>query len=777
MDYLKNKRTLNLNGDWSLSYTKENLPVSTSVELKALSTLEKWAELFFENPYDLQTIDATVPGNFELDLQREGIIGDLFKGMATRDNQKWEIYYKYYYRKFNVEQTENQELVFEGLDTICDIYLNGEFLAHTDNCFVEHTFDVSKKLREGENEIFVKVSPTYYEALKYDYPLNTYSQPTTGESLFIRKPGSAFGWDIMPRTLSCGIWRDVYLRERPKERINYVFVSTNSFEYHKVNLKIHLNAVIDWPYGEDKYYFELDAKCGDSRIYHKEQIRFGKYLFHITADNPKLWWPKGSGDPNIYEAVGKLYKNDKVIDETEFHFGIRTVELDRTDRTDKESNGEFVFKINGKKVFCKGSNWVPMDAYHSRDKERIPKALDMIEDLNCNIIRLWGGNVYEDDILFDICDRKGIMIWHDFGMACCNYPMTKEFQENIYTEIVKVVRRLRQHPSIILWNGDNECDYMASYIDYNLNPEDNVVTRELIPQILAQEDFTRPYLASSPYCKLNPFKYGDMAPEGHPWGPRDYFKGKYYFDQIYHFASEIGYHGMPNRESIEKFISKECLWPMDNDEWKLHSSSPDLTKEFTFRNELMVKQVRELFGTVPEDLDTFIKASQISQGEAKKFFIEMFRSDKWKKTGLIWWNLIDGWPQFSDAVVDYYYSKKPAYEYIKASQQDLICMFKEPYAWNIELVAVNDTFEDKKISYKVTDLKTGELICQGEDTALADSVTNFCLVPYTMSKKTIYLIEWTGDAEGRNHYLYGQPTYDLDEYISLIKNVYDIFKD
>lgn len=758
MDYLKNKKSVDLTGQWKLSYTKENLDIFNIDKIKEYS--------------EINTISAQVPGNFELDLKSAGIIHDEFFGMATKENQKWEIYYKYYYRKFHVERTENQEIVFEGLDTICDIYINGEFLGHTDNMLVEHTFNVSNKLKKGENEIIIKFSPIYYEAIKYDYPLNTFALPNNWESLYIRKPGSAFGWDIMPRTVSCGIWKDVYLREIKEERINSVYVTTGSIKKNEANIKINLDGVMGWPYGDDKYFLDFQAVCKDHTIKHCEQIRFGKVHIHCPVENPYLWWPKGSGDPNIYEAKAKLIKNNEVIDETEFHFGIRLVELDRTDQTNKDGNGEFVFKINGKKIFCKGSNWVPMDAYHSRDKERIPKALDMIEDLNCNIIRLWGGNVYEDDLLFDICDRKGIMVWHDFAMACGNYPMSQEFMDKFDIEVRKEVRRVRQHPSLILYSGDNECDAMMSNVDYNLDPEKNRLTRELIPNVLYEEDYTRPYLPSSPYMKLNSMKYGDKSPEGHPWGPRDYFKGKFYFDQIYHFASEIGYHGMPNLESIEKFISKENIWPMDNDEWLLHASCPDLGDTYKYRNNLMVRQVRELFGDVPEDIESFIKASQISQAEAKKFFIELYRSGKWHRTGLIWWNLIDGWPQFSDAIVDYYYSKKMAYEYIKASQQDVICMFREPFAWNIELVAVNDTFTDKKIDYKVTDLKTGEVVT-GSDVAVADSVTSLILVPYTMSKKTIYLIEWTGDVEGKNHYLAGQPTYDLEEYLRLIKSVYN----
>lgn len=785
MNYQASKKSVDLNGQWKLSYTKENLDIVSSMEFDVLCGIEKLSDKissfissdkikkYLEKSYDIKTIDAQVPGNFELDLKAAGIIGDEFFGMATYENQKWEIYYKYYYKKFNVENTENQELVFEGLDTLCDIYLNGELLGKTDNCFVEHTFDVSKKLKKGENELLIKFSPTYYEAVKYEYPLNTLAQPITMESLFIRKPGSSFGWDIMPRTVSCGIWKDVYLRDKKPERINYVYVTTRRLDNHKATLHLFLNSVIGWAYGEDKYSFQFEAVCGDSKIEYSHNIFFGKGLFAVEVDYPKLWWPKGSGEQNLYNAKAKILKNGQVIDEVEFHFGIRTIELDRTDTTNAEGEGKFEFVVNGKTIFCKGSNWVPMDAYHSRDKERIPKALDMIEDLNCNIIRLWGGNVYENDLLFDICDKKGIMVWHDFGMACGSYPMTDDFKEKIKVEIRKVVKRLRQHPSIILWSGDNECDCFYSNADLNVNPENNVITRKVIPEILAQEDFTRPYLPSSPYCKVNFAKFGEITSEGHPWGPRDYFKGKYYQDGIFHFASEIGYHGMPNLESIKKFISPDKIWPMDNDEWLLHASSPAFCDDFHYRNNLMVRQVRELFGNVPEDIETFIKASQISQGEAKKFFIEMYRSKKWRKTGLIWWNLIDGWPQFSDAIVDYFYSKKMAYEYIKASQQSISLMFREPFAWNIELVAVNDTFEDKKIDYKVTDLKTGEVVATGSDIALADSVTSLQLVPYTMSKKTIYMIEWTGDVEGKNHYLYGQPTYDLDEYLNLINKVYN----
>lgn len=758
MNFQKNKKAEDLNGKWICGYTEENL------DIKNINELEK-----------LNPISASVPGNFELDLKANGIIKDEFFGMATYENQKWETYYKYYGRKFIADTSEKREIVFEGLDTVCDIYINGEFLAHTDNMLTEHIFDVSSFLKKGENEITVKFSPVYYEAQKKDYPLAVFSMNVNYESLYVRKSPASFGWDIMPRTVSCGIWKDVYLRKCPEEKINHVYVYAREIRDREADLYCFFSFKTSYTFGKDIYEAELSAQCGDSKINIRKKIHFGVGKLFFTVQNPKLWWPKGSGNPNIYEAEIKLIKNGEIIDKSSFHFGIRMAELERTDTTDYSGKGEFVFKINGKKIFCKGSNWVPMDAFHSRDRERIPKALDMVCDLNCNMLRVWGGNVYEDDLFYEICDRKGIMVWQDFIMACGVYPITdREWTEKFRKEARLAVRRLRQHPSLILWSGDNECDQFLSDLHPNADPERNKITREIIPDILYEEDFTRPYLPSSPYLRQNYLRTGNVSSEGHPWGPRDYFKGKFYSEQIYHFASEIGYHGMVSSDSLKRFISPENIWKPDSCECLLHSSCPDMTEEFAYRNSLMINQVRELFGEVPENLDDFVLASQISQAEAKKFFIEFYRSGKWRRTGLIWWNLIDGWPQISDAVVDYYYNKKLAYQYIRASQQDLCLMFREPKFWNLELVASNDTFRDLNVTYKVTDMKNGKTVCQGEIMAKGDCVTQIESVPYSVSHKTVYKIEWHGDREGYNHYLTGMPPYDFGEYVSLAGKIYDL---
>jgi len=195
---------------------------------------------------------------------------------------------------------------------------------------------------------------------------------------------------------------------------------------------------------------------------------------------------------------------------------------------------------------------------------------------------------------------------------------------------------------------------------------------------------------------------------------------------------------------------------------------------YNYRVELMAKQIRELFGEVPDTLDDFALASQISQAEAKKFFIELFRSQKWRRTGIIWWNLIDGWPQFSDAIVDYYFTKKLAYEYIRRSQQPLCLILREPGDWHQEIVACNDTRDDIALDYEIRDADSGEVVAGGGATAVADAVTAIGRIPFSMGEKRFYLIEWeSASGRGRNHYLAGNPPFDLETYRRWLSRLQD----
>ena len=419
---------------------------------------------------------------------------------------------------------------------------------------------------------------------------------------------------------------------------------------------------------------------------------------------------------------------------------------------------------------CKGSNWVPMDAFHSRDAERYAAALEIFKDLGCNIIRCWGGNVYEDHAFFDFCDRNGIMVWQDFSMACHAYPQDERYERLIKDEATAVVRKLRNHPSIILWSGDNEIDCM--YASAGIDPAINVITREWLPDVIKRNDLDRPYLPSSPY--VSPAVYENYSteklPEEHRWGPRDYYKSDFYRNCRAHFVSESGYHGCPSAESIKKFITPERVWPYQNNpEWILHSSDQNGNDS---RVMLMDKQVRQLFGEVPTDMEDYILASQISQAEAKKYFIERMRVGRPQKSGIIWWNALDGWPQMSDAIVDYYYNKKLAYHYVKASQRPFIIAADEITSWRLPIVACNDTLEAVSGRVKVSDAESGEILLEGAFSVEPNTSTRVSSIPIFYSEQRFLIIEWeTNDGEcGRNHYLCGYPAISFARYKSFLES-------
>lgn len=406
-----------------------------------------------------------------------------------------------------------------------------------------------------------------------------------------------------------------------------------------------------------------------------------------------------------------------------------------------------------------------MDAFHSRDAQRYEKALELAKDIGCNILRCWGGNVYEDSEFFDFCDRNGIMVWQDFAMACRIYPENEGFKKLLYDEAVKVIRKLRNHPSIILWSGDNEIDLVVSPI---YDPNKNTLTREVLPTAVRLNDMGRPYLASSPYISSEAYNGGITYPEDHLWGPRDYYKSDFYKQNKSHFVSETGYFGCSSLESIKKFITPEKVWPYkNNSEWILHSSDQHGND---YRIMQMERQVRQLFGELPENPEDYIIASQISQAEAKKYFIERLRVGRPQKTGIIWWNLLDGWPQFSDAVVDYYYDKKIAYNYIKRSQAPFVIAAGEISDWTLPIYACNDTLKGKSGTFTVKDAETDEILLESDFKVGVNRTELLARLPVFYSEHKLLIIEWNICGEkGFNHYLCGYPPINLEKYKYLMQ--------
>lgn len=726
-----------------------------------------------------------VPGALETDLEAIGELPELFHGLNILRAQDYERHHVWYARSFTLAEIPagtDPQLVLEGLDCFAEVYLNGIKIASLGNMLVAHEISATG-LRVGENELLVHLRPAVVEAEQYEYPVALAALPVNQESLHVRKAPHMYGWDIMPRAVSAGIWRPVSVRFLPTARLEDVYMETTALaaEATAADLILHYRARLKSSQDRDHWEIAVQGVCGTSTFTARRTLAFGFGRLAIRVEDPRRWWPRGWGRPELYAVEVSLLHNGTLVDRMAFNHGIRTVEVRRTSVTDEQGNGEFCFVVNAERIFIKGTNWVPADAFHWRDAQRIPRILPMVEECHCNMLRCWGGNVYESDAFFDWCDAHGILVWQDFAMGCAVYPQDARFQETLRAEARQVVKRLRQHASLALWAGDNECDQAHAWFRAG-DPNRNVLTRRVLAEVLKEEDPQRPYLPSSPYIDETAYTQGERyLPENHLWGPRGYYKADFYTQALCHFVSEIGYHGCPEVESLRRFISPEKLWPpLDNDEWILHSTNPTLEPGRSWvtpqdmRVKLMIDQIRHLFGDMPARLEEFSRASQAVQAEAMKFFIERFRGGKGRRTGILWWNLMDGWPQFSDAVVDYYFNKKAAFHAIRRAQEDVGLLLREPAQGKQELVAVNDTRAEVAVVCSVRDVDQpqGELF-SAQVTIPAHGLVVVGSIPFEPSVQRMYALRWTwAGRTARNHYLAGQPPFSLARYLRWMDQLY-----
>lgn len=748
--------------NWKLAWLENATVNANSVSFTTPKQVEN---------YGCKIIAATVPGNFEIDFMREGLLDDIYVGTGSLETQKYENLHFYYFTEFTYIPEEGKDafLCFEGIDTVAEIYLDGEELAFVENMFHAHRFSL-KGVAEGKHTLLVHILPACIYARQFDIPAMCFGMKYNHDGIMVRKPGSMFGWDIMPRIVSAGLWKPVSVEYLPKARIENPYTYTHRVwmegtvkAWLITTLKIQTDA--DFIKG---YKIVIEGKCGDSEFQQEYTPFCASNKIDHPIDNPKLWWPKNYGEPNLYDVTVTLLYEGAICDRVNYKLGIRSAWLKRTSQCGDD--GEFCFIVNGQKIFVTGTNWVPCDALPSRHDEYTLRNIQMVNDLGCNMIRCWGGNVYPSDLLYNYCDEHGIMIWQDFGLACGHYTDDERMCALVREEVKQVVIEKRQHPALVLWAGDNECDCFVSWDWENertdddqpshINPNFNKLTRDVILREVRNHDAVRPYLPSSPYLDEIAWQYGKPT-ESHIWGPRDFFKGEYYGNTQCHFASEIGYHGCPSPESIKKFIPAESLPQTSitdiykNADWLAHAAGMETCIEgnpYAYRLPLMVSQVERIFGAASGDLDTFARQSQISQAEAKKYFIESFRISKWRKTGILWWNVADGWPQVSDAIVDWYGCKKLAYHYIYRAQQAFCMMCDEPKNGEISLIAANDTQIAQRAEYTVTDLVSGQVIASGSLAVEANGI--MCAAKLPEIKGGFYFIEWkTETGGGCNHFV------------------------
>ena len=748
------ERTISLNGQWRLYYYDA---------LGGVTHTENELE-------EVDCIPARVPGNVELDLSRAGRLpADLLKGMGTKTAEKYETYEWWYQRTFTAPERAADErvfLYFDGVDCLAEYYLNGRCIGTSDNMFTPQEWDITDVLTAGENRLSVRLRSSLLYELQGKPDCDQLINWDMGDGRFQRKPAHSFGWDILPRAVTAGLWKDVELRIRDAygfEELGYV-VKFDRQMNPSLEVYFSITAPMEKLVGES-LRVRIHGECGEDSSFAGEKRFYRRRYARIACPirHPKLWWPYGYGDPAVYDMTAELLDGDRVVAVRTMTVGLRRIRLDYTESL-TEANARFRFEVNGVPIMCRGSNWIPLAPYHSMDQERYAPAMALVSDIGCNMLRIWGGGVYEQDCFYDYCDRHGILVWQDFMMACRLMPTDEAMLQNLEREFSYQIRRLRHHPCLALWSGDNEID--ESLKDSGVDPAHNRVTRELLPRLIAKHDGQRPYLPSSPYISTrcySEWQQGQYTPtEQHLWGIRDYYKSDFYARSSACFVSETGYQGCPCPDSMCRTVDEDCLWPNKNEQWIWHSAEQWGGDGWIIR--AMDNQLRQLFGTVPDTLEGYALASQISQAEAMKFFIERIRLQKPRTGGILWWNLLDGWPVVSNGAVDYFFRKKLSYFTIKRAQAPFAILLGEIQDSCHRVVATNDTLQPVNGHYEVSDLDTGAVLAQGDFAVAPNENRDLGGVYANYADKRMLLIHWVVDGKDYyNHYLEGQPYFTLEQ--------------
>ncbi|MEO6830189.1 MAG: sugar-binding domain-containing protein, partial [Acidobacteriaceae bacterium] len=386
--------TTSLNGTWSLTYG----PLTEYPE-KSPST---------RPPADWPTIPATVPGNVELDMVAAGKIEGLEKGNRVLQALKLENHQWWYKRTFKAgrgEPGERAELVFDGLDCVATIWLNGQEVGKAANMLVQQRFDVSSVLRPGDvNEIMVRIEPAVLVGLSYPRSGWEYPHYDHWAALYVRKASHMYGWDIMPRIVSAGLWKDVTLEWIRPARISSVYWHTKSVDVPQakatVSVAWELEGVED-----TRHKVEVVLRRDGKTVARWEtDVTARKGEHQLDVEQAELWWPRGFGERPLYEATVSLVNPEgKVVDRNVNRVGIRIIELDRTDIM-IDGKGKFGFTANSVPVFVKGADYSCLDGLHSRDHLHLDRTVGLMAEANCNMVRCWGGNVYPENRFFDLCD-------------------------------------------------------------------------------------------------------------------------------------------------------------------------------------------------------------------------------------------------------------------------------------------------------------------------------------------------------------------------------------
>jgi beta-mannosidase len=629
---------------------------------------QEWA---FKKSTDTEWLTATVPGTVHTDLLANKKIPDPFyrnneKDLQWIDKADWE--YKTQFKAgASLLANDKIELKFDGLDTYADVWLNGQLVLQADNMFRSWKIEVKDKLKNGSNELRIYFhSPinkvmAAYNSLGYTVPVSNNDQAEKRVSVFTRKAGYHYGWDWGPRFVTSGIWRPITLTGWSKAAIEDLFIKQRSLTTQSAQLEAHLevNAVADGVQTLEVYTEQ------DKRLLVKKQVLLykGKNNLNIpfNLDHPELWWPNGMGKQKLYTFSVQLKDAaGKRIAQKQVKRGLREIEL--VQESDDKGRS-FYFKVNGRPVFMKGANYIPQDNFLTRiTRERYEHILNSAVASNMNMLRVWGGGVYQDDLFYELCDEKGILIWQDFMFACALLPPFENLKQNIYQEAVENIKRLRNHPAIALWCGNNEVvqffnsGFWGQVKQTWTDPADSAalfdtykdIFHQILPAAVKAYDEDKPYWSSSPAADnfsmdfVPDRKTGDMHYWG-VWGGKD--KIEAYNNNVPRFMSEYGFQSFPSIETVKQFA--------DTTDYAISSAVMTSHQRSNRGNAGILEYMKDWFA-IPVDFSKFLYVGQLLQAEAIKTAMEAHRRAKPFCMGSLFWQIDDCWPAASWSSIDYF---------------------------------------------------------------------------------------------------------------------------
>jgi len=662
-----------------------------------------------------QAIPAQVPGDVHLDLLRAGRIAEPLVGKNALDCLWVEARDWWYSRTFTVDdvslaQADRVELHAAGLDLTAEVWLNGEPVGQHNNQFIPATFDVTDVVHAGENLLVVRLDVGLRAApsdrRRY---VHISGLPACGlPRMWMRKAQFSFGWDWAPRLLTCGIWRPITLRAYQRLALRDVFLTSHledgaarvavqaeieSFadREHATSLTLALQG-----HGHHARELEVTLQPGTNMV-----------ETEVLVPDPRLWWPRPLGEPFLYDFALEVSEGSKVLDRYETRFGIREVRLVQEPLAGGEGTS-FTIHVNGQPVFCQGANWVPADAIPARvGPEKYRALISAAEEAHFNMFRIWGGGIYEDPCFYRLCDQAGIMVWQDFMFACSLYPDDDPgFCDDVRCEAETVVKQLRNHPCVVVWCGNNENDWIYArrvHAGWDLPTfYGRKIYHEILPQVCARLDPTRPYWPSSPYGGDDP--NSEWGGDRHHWDvpinladPVERVDFRRWGAERGKFISEYGMLSPPVEDSLRRFLPPDELY-VGSPAWDFHNN--------LFEKDNLATCLR-LYWREPETLklEEYLLATQIIQAEALKTSLEHFRHRKFATSGALFWMYSDCWGAIGWSIVDYYLNRKPAFYYVRRALAPLMISFHEGED-GLTLWLINDTLQDHEcqVEYGVLDL-------------------------------------------------------------------------